>query len=238
MDACRCHGVCVLGGWGARKYSHATRLFSRYMIVSLASPPPLLHTTQHTAHTPPANTHYWFLDRRVLAEVSSSGPDAHPPPNLHGSPHHHLHSPHYIPLHTPHYTTNHTDSPYHTPRRRLRIPFCPCMPRAVDSRPPIRLIHLSSLPLSSTQCHTGPTQSQTMTTLDVSDLPVAPKDERFPSINQALNCWRVLRCGREWRGCRRGIWACFLDRCLSDAHPYPSHFPFPTGTSTTSGCCA
>ena len=29
----------------------------------------------------------------------------------------------------------------------------------------------------------------TMSTLEVTDLPVPAKDERFPSVNQALNCW-------------------------------------------------
>jgi len=36
-----------------------------------------------------------------------------------------------------------------------------------------------------------------MSTLEVTDLPVPAKDERFPSVNQALNCWLVLRVGDE-----------------------------------------
>lgn len=32
-----------------------------------------------------------------------------------------------------------------------------------------------------------------MSTLEVTDLPVPAKDERFPSVNQALNCWYVTR---------------------------------------------
>ena len=32
-------------------------------------------------------------------------------------------------------------------------------------------------------------QPETMATLEVTDLPVPAKDVRFPSTNQALNCW-------------------------------------------------
>ena len=34
-----------------------------------------------------------------------------------------------------------------------------------------------------------------MSTLEVTDLPVPAKDTRFPSTNQALNCWCVSGTG-------------------------------------------
>lgn len=34
-----------------------------------------------------------------------------------------------------------------------------------------------------------------MSTLEVTDLPVPAKDTRFPSTNQALNCWCVQSAG-------------------------------------------
>lgn len=40
-----------------------------------------------------------------------------------------------------------------------------------------------------------------MSTLEVTDLPVPAKDTRFPSTNQALNCWCVRAPGWD-------MWAC------------------------------
>ncbi|GAB5033576.1 cytochrome c oxidase polypeptide vib [Nannochloropsis oceanica] len=52
-----------------------------------------------------------------------------------------------------------------------------------------------------------------MSTLEVSDLPVPAKDERFPTINQALNCWNKYN---EWVLClknnEKDEAKCFLPR--------------------------